>query len=157
MYRRLCEQSAAFLPGLAGALTNLGLRVSALHKHDLALLIMQDAIQILRELPADSWQAHGCDLAAALNNLSVELRLIGSNGVDAAAEAAAIYRRLAAADPSTFEARLARTLVNFSIAARESNQLVSARQAGEEAVTIWRRLASQDAAVRPDLARALSR
>ncbi|GLW27896.1 tetratricopeptide repeat protein [Actinoplanes regularis] len=98
------------------------------------------------------------ELATALNNLSVRLGDLGSNGPALAAieEAVLIHRRLAGQQPETFEADLARSLSNLCVRLGELGQLEPGLTAGEEATELYRRLDDREPGTfLPDLAMAL--
>jgi hypothetical protein len=69
LYRELADANPAFLPDLAGALTNLGNRYSEVGRRHDALPPTEEAVRLYREL-ADANPAFLPDLASALNNLA---------------------------------------------------------------------------------------
>jgi tetratricopeptide (TPR) repeat protein len=83
-------------------------------------------------------------LALAHNNLSIHLGEVGRGDESLAAieEAAAAYRRLAAASPTAYEADLAMSLNNLSIRLSDVGRHDQALAAIEEAAAAYRRLAA---------------
>ena len=74
--RELSQSNPAFLPNLAGALNNLGIRYSELGRREEALQPTEEAVRIRREL-SQSNPAFLPDLASALNNLGVRYSELG--------------------------------------------------------------------------------
>ena len=66
----------AFLPDLAGALNNLGIRYSEVGRRHDALAPAEEAVQLYRDLAAAN-PAFLPDLAAALNNLGIRYSEVG--------------------------------------------------------------------------------
>src|SRR2546425_238684 len=73
-YRRLAEaEPAAYLPALASALNNLGIRLSEVGDKRAALEPTQEAVAIRRRLAEAEPAAYLPALASALNNLGMHL------------------------------------------------------------------------------------
>ncbi|WP_367281031.1 tetratricopeptide repeat protein [Thermoflexus sp.] len=78
LYRQLAAHHPdAFLPDLAGSLTNLGAMLSALGRHEEALQATQEAVQIRRQLAAQHPQAFLPDLARSLGAYGLVLMSSG--------------------------------------------------------------------------------
>ena len=99
--------------------------------------------------------------ARALSNRSYQLNDAGgrtNEALDAAQEAIALYRELAATRPAEFTPDLARALSNFSYQLNDAGGRTNeALDVAHEAVALYRELAAtRPAEFTPDLARALS-
>ena len=115
-FRRLVAiDRAAFVPDLAMALNNLGVRYSEVGRRADAVAPTEEAVRIRRELAAEN-PAFVPDLAGALNNLGVRYSEVGrrADAVAPTEEAAASYRELAAENPA-FLPNLAGALNNLGI------------------------------------------
>ena len=75
--RQIAQGDAAFLPDLASALNNLGIRYSEVGRRQDALAPTEEAVQLHRELAAAN-PAFLPDLARALNNLGSLLQRGGA-------------------------------------------------------------------------------
>ncbi|WIM93616.1 tetratricopeptide repeat protein [Actinoplanes oblitus] len=86
------------------------------------------------------------ELATALNNLSVRLGDLDRHAPALAAieEAVVVHRRLAAAEPATYEAALARSLGSLAVRLSVLDQPEPALGAAAEAAEIYGRLAEAD-------------
>jgi hypothetical protein len=159
LYRRLAAQHPdAFLPDLAGSLTNLGNALSEMGRRAEALQATQEAVDLYRRLAAQHPDAFLPDLAMSLNNLGNRLSEMGrrAEALQATQEAVEIRRRLAAQHPDAFLPDLARSLTNLSNVLFALDRWEEALQAAQEAVEIRRRLARQyPEAFLPDLAESL--
>ena len=91
----------AFLPDLAAALNNLGIRYSEVGKRQEAVAPTEEAVRIRREL-AQTNPAFLPNLAAALNNLGVRYSEVGKRqeAVAPTEEAVRSYRELAQTNPA---------------------------------------------------------
>ena len=77
LYRELAAANPAFLPDLASALNNLGIRYSEVGRRQDALAPAEEAVRLYRELAAAN-PAFLPDLASALNNLGNRYSEAGS-------------------------------------------------------------------------------
>jgi tetratricopeptide (TPR) repeat protein len=109
------RDSAAFLPGLAMSLNNLGNRYSAVGKRQEALAPTEEAVSICREL-AETNPAFLPGLAMSLNDLGNSYGEVGKRQEALASTEAAftIYLELAETNPA-FLPDLARSLNNLGI------------------------------------------
>ena len=145
----------AYLPDLASALNNLGVRLAATGQQQAALAPAREAVAIRRQL-ADAYLP---DLASALNNLGVRLTETGQRqaALAPAQEAASTYRQLADANPDAYLPDLAMALTNLGVQLAATGQRQAALAPAREAVTIRRQLADTNPdAYLPDLATALT-
>jgi hypothetical protein len=76
LYRGLAAGNPAFIPDLAGALTNLGVFLSEVGRRAEGQTPTQEAVDLRRGLAADN-PAFTPDLATALNNLGIRLSELG--------------------------------------------------------------------------------
>ncbi|MFC8451613.1 tetratricopeptide repeat protein [Kitasatospora sp. NPDC057223] len=147
------EDPARHLPGLSGALANLGACRSALRQHAEALAATEEAVLLARrhaaEYPAAEYpDAPQADLARPLSNLVHHLleadRL--AEAVDTAREAVELYDRLSDADADTdgYRPGLARALVNAGIAQFQLGHRADAVETGLAALAVFRDLAAAD-------------
>ena len=153
------ESDPARLPGLAGWLNNLSVRLSALGRREAALTAIEEAVAIRRDLAAARPDAFRPDLASSLNNLSNRLAALGRREAALAAieDAVDLHRALAAARPDAFRPDLAVSLNNLSVQLSNLGRREAALAAIEEAVAIRRDLATaRPDAFRPDLAGSLN-
>ncbi|MGI8776360.1 MAG: AAA family ATPase [Acidimicrobiales bacterium] len=103
--RTIAEWSAAFVPDLAMALNNLGIRYAEVGRRGEAVAPTEEAVALYRALAADN-DAFVPDLAMALNNLGIRYAEVGRRGeIDAAWEAALAALRT---KPARVDALLAR-------------------------------------------------
>jgi hypothetical protein len=160
IYRRLAETNpAAFLPDLAGLLSDLGMFLSRLGRRGDALAPAEEAVTIRRQLAQADPATYLPNLATSLNNLSNRLSELGRRGdaLAPAEEAVTIRRQLAQADPATYLPRLATSLTNLGNRLSELGRRGDALAPAEEAVTIRRGLVQANpAAYLPDLAMSLN-
>ena len=149
----------AFRPDLAGSLSNLSNRFSALGRREEALAAIEEAVAIQRDLAATRPDAFRPDLAGSLNNLSAHFSALGRREEALASneEAVVIQRDLAAARPDAFRPDLATSLNNLSAHFSELGRREEALASNEEAVAILRDLAAaRPDAFRPNLATSLN-
>ncbi len=158
IYRELAQgRGDVFRPQLARAYITLSNCLSAVRKNVLALELIEEAVRICRRLTArhpDAFRAH---LARAYNNLATCLASQGRHeeALDAA-ELATDYRRaLNDQHPEAFRPELARSLTNLANRLRRLRRLPEALASIEEAVAIWKTLASARSFFEPELAMAL--
>jgi tetratricopeptide (TPR) repeat protein len=138
----------AFLPDLAGALTNLGNGLSAVGRREQALAATQEAVDQYRQLAASRPDASLPDLAGSLTNLGIRLSAVGrrEQALAATKEAVDQYRQLAASRPDAFLPDLAMSLNNLGRSLLDLVRREEALAATKEAVDLYRQLA----AARPD-------
>jgi tetratricopeptide (TPR) repeat protein len=146
----------AFLPDLASALNNLGIRYSEVGRRQDALAPTEEAVEIYRALAQDN-PAFLPDLASALNNLGNHYSEVGRRQ-DALAptEEAVRLRRALAQDNPAFLADLAGALNNLGNHYSEVGRRQDALAPTEEAVETYRALAQDNPAFLPNLAMALN-
>jgi tetratricopeptide (TPR) repeat protein len=127
---------------LAGALANLGNRLSDSGRREEALQAAEEANNIHRQLAAARPDAFLPDLAISLNNLGNRLSDVGrrEEALPAAEEAVKIRRQLAASRPDAFLPDLAGSLNNLGIRLSNLGRWEDALQAAEEATKISRQL-----------------
>ncbi|MFG2539396.1 tetratricopeptide repeat protein [Streptomyces sp. NPDC048511] len=155
--------------GLAGALTDLGIRLARVGRREEAVAPAQEAVRICRHVAEtaaseadDSAEARtdaDDGLATALNELGIRLSEVGrrEEAVTAATEAVAIRRRLASTNPEAYEEGLAAALNNLGSFLSRAGHRNETLEIGQEVLAIQRRLAAEDrAAHEPQLATALS-
>jgi tetratricopeptide (TPR) repeat protein len=153
------DNPAAYEPGLARSLSNLGIWLSAAGRRGEALASAEEAVEIYRRLAADNPAAYEPDLARSLSNLGAQLSEAGrrAEALTATEEAVEICRRLAADNPAAYEPDLATSLSNLGAELSAAGRRAQALAAEQEAVEIRRRLAADSpAAYEPHLARSLS-
>ena len=160
IYRRLAKANpAAYLPNLAGSLSDLGMILSRLGRRGGALAPAEEAVTIRRQLAQTDPATYLPNLATALNNLSNRLSELGRGGdaLAPAEEAVTVRRQLAQTDPATYLPNLATALNNLGNRLSELGRRDEALPPAEEAVKIGRRLTQANpAAYLPDLATSLS-
>ncbi len=152
------DDSAAFVYS-AALLGNLGVRLSALGRHEEALTAAEEAVGHYRALAAARPDAFIPDLALSLNNLANFLSDLGRReaALTAAEEAVGHYRALAAARPDAFIPDLARSLNNLANCLSALGRHEAALTTAEEAVGHYRALAvARPDAFVPDLAGSLN-
>ena len=161
----------AYLPDLAAALNNLGLRLAQAGQQQAALAPAQEAADTYRRLAADNPDAYLPDLAAALNNLGLRLAQAGQQqaALATAHEAVTIRRQLAsrttswssserrhrpgkpwrrwastrnATSPDAHLPDLAMALNNLSIRLAQAGQQQAALAPAQEAADAYRQLAA---------------
>jgi tetratricopeptide (TPR) repeat protein len=154
--RELSQSNPAFLPDLAMALNNLGIRYSNLGRREEALQPTEEAVGIYREL-SQSNPAFLPDLASALNNLGIRYSELGrrEEALLPTEEAVGIRRELSQSNPA-FLPDLAGALNNLGICYSELGRREEALLPTEEAVGIRRELSQSNPAFLPDLAGALN-
>jgi tetratricopeptide (TPR) repeat protein len=144
--RRLAaERPDAFLPDLAGSLSNLGNSLDALGRREEALAAAEEAVSIHRQLAADNPDTFLPDLAGSLNNLGNRLRVLGrcEEAVAATEVAVTISRHLSAHQADAILPDLATSLNNWGSDLNAVGRHEEALAATEEAVAIRRRLAEE--------------
>ncbi len=144
IYRRHCPADATrdARSSLAGALTNLSNRHTALRQFPAAAEASRRAVASYRALADALPDAHLPELATALTNASDAYDRVGqaSEAFAASREAVEIYRALTSAQPAVYRADLARALTNFGGDLLRARQPVAALEGLEEAVDLWRKL-----------------
>ncbi|MFY1621570.1 tetratricopeptide repeat protein [Micromonospora sp. WMMD735] len=158
--RRLAEANpAAYLPDLAAAVGNLGVKLSEVGRREEALALTEEAMGIYRRLAEANPAAYLPDLAAAVGNLGIELSEVGrrEEALALTEEAVAIRRRLAEANPAAYLPNLAISVGNLGVQLSEVGRHQEALALTGEAMGIYRRLAEANpAAYLPDLAMSLT-
>jgi len=153
--RELSESNRAFLPDLARALNNLGVRYSELGRREEALKPTEEAVGICREL-SESNRAFLLDLARALINLGVSYSELGQReeSLKPTEEAVGICRELSESNRA-FLSDLASALNNLGVRYSELGRREDVLKPTEEAVGIYRELSESNRAFLPDLASSL--
>ena len=154
--RSLAAEDSAFLPDLAMALSNLGIRYSEVGLHADAIASIEEAVRLYRDQAANN-HFYLPDLAGALTDLGVCYSKVGRNA-DAIAlteEAVTLYRALAEHN-AAYLPDLARALNNLGACYREVGRRAEAITSTEEAIILYRALAEHNAAYLPSLAGALN-
>ncbi|KDQ10761.1 hypothetical protein BOTBODRAFT_473159 [Botryobasidium botryosum FD-172 SS1] len=144
---------------LGDALVDISERLSYMDRREEALLAIQEAVALYRQLANDRPAAFNPDLAMSLNNLSVRLSDLGQreDAFTADKEAVTLYRQLANDRPAAFNPDLAMSLNNLSKSLSDLGQREDALAAIREAVALYRQLANgRPAAFNPDLATSLN-
>jgi len=154
--RKLSQSNPAFLPDLASALNNLGIRYSNLGRRKEALQPAEEAVGICREL-SQSNPAFLPNLAGALNNLGIRCSELDrrEEALQPAEEAVGICRELSQSNPA-FLPDLAGALNNLGAHYSNLGRREEALLPTEEAVGIYRELSQNNPAFLPDLAGALN-
>ena len=154
--RQLSQSNPAFLPKLAGALNNLGVRYGELGRREEALQPTEGAVGIYVELSQNN-PAFLPDLATALNNLGIRYSNLGrrEEALQPTEEAVGIYGGLSQSNPA-FLPDLAAALNNLGNRYSELGRREEALQPTEEALRIRRELSQSSPAFLPDLAMALN-
>lgn len=115
LYRRLVEADrGGYLPDLARALHNLGIRHAEQGRHDAALEYTEQAVDHYRTLSENKPDDYRPDLAACLNNLGIWLAELDrhAEALPHLQEAVECYQALAEADPDRYLRDLAQALTN---------------------------------------------
>ena len=156
LYRDLAAANPAYLPDLAGALTNLGNRYSEVGRRADAVAPAEEAVTLRRDLAAAN-PAYLPDLAGALGNLGNRYSDVGRppDAVAPAEEAVTLRRDQAAANPA-YLPDLAGALSNLGNRYSDVGRTADAVAPAEEAVTLRRDQAAANPAYLPDLAMALN-
>ena len=107
LYRALAadDPAAHRQVSLAGALSDLGIRLGQVGRHREALEAAQEAVTLYRGMAADNPAAHQASLAGTLNNLGIRLHQQGRyrDALEATQEGVTIDRGLAADDPAAHQ------------------------------------------------------
>jgi len=155
----MAKDPAAYGPGLARTLNDLGLVYHNTRRSPQAESALKEALSIRRSLAAQDPAAYRHDLAYTLSNLGHVYARMQRFGEEEAmyAESVRILRDLAAENPVGYRFSLANALNNLGSAQRATRRFADAESAYEEAATILRDLAAQNpAAYQPDLAKTLN-
>ncbi|KDQ13880.1 hypothetical protein BOTBODRAFT_362797 [Botryobasidium botryosum FD-172 SS1] len=128
---------------LGSALFNLSDRLSYMDRREEALLAIQEAVMICRQLTEDRPAIFGPDLARCLNNLSHRLTDLGNRdgAFTAIQESVALFRQFAEGHPAAFNPDLAMSLNNLSGRLSDLGQREGALTAIQESVALRRQLA----------------
>ncbi|MBE2260362.1 MAG: tetratricopeptide repeat protein [Rhodobacteraceae bacterium] len=165
----LSRRIVATLPGddrspearvfMARSLHKLANRLSELGDRQGALVPVREAVEIRRELAANSPDTFRPDLASSLNNLAAFLSELGElqGALAPAREAVTIYRELAANTLDAHRPDLATSLNNLAIHLSELGDRQGALTPAREAVNLYRELVAHNPNVfRPGLAMSLN-
>ena len=147
------------LPAKAQFLINQSIDLAALGQSDVALIAVNEAVEIRRELVARNPNAYLPNLANGLSNLSTIQSSLGQHdaALEAVIEAVEIYRKLGEHKPDAYMDDLAMSLNNLGNRLSSLRRFESALGATNEAVCIYRKLAQQNPdAYLPDLAISLN-
>ncbi|MEW5733371.1 MAG: tetratricopeptide repeat protein [Thermodesulfobacteriota bacterium] len=148
-----------YLPDLAKALGNLGVRLHNLGRDKEALEAEEQATEIFRKLAEIDPANFRALLAQILNNFGNRLSDLGKKqeALDAAQEAADIYHELAKQNPDAFLQYFAGSLNNLGSIFAGLGKRQEALDTTQEAADIYRKLARQNPdAFLPDLAMSLN-
>ncbi|MFI6153034.1 tetratricopeptide repeat protein, partial [Kitasatospora sp. NPDC051170] len=131
--------SAAYLPDLAAALSNVANHLSGVGRREEAVAPAEEAADIYRGLAQANSAAYLPDLAGALNNLAIRLSGVGrrEEALAPAEEAADIYRGLAQANSAAYLPDLASALSNLANHLSEAGRCQEALQHFEEIIAEW--------------------
>jgi tetratricopeptide (TPR) repeat protein len=143
----------------AMCLNNLGLRLSDLGRHEEALNVYEEAIDIIRKFTSMRPETFRPNLAGSLNNLGSILSALGrrEEALIAVKEALDIHRQLAQSHQEAFLPDLAGSLNNLGFFLRDLGRREEALNATQEALDIRRKLAqSHPEDFLPDLAASLN-
>jgi tetratricopeptide (TPR) repeat protein len=134
--RELSQSNPAFLPDLAGALNNLGLRYKELGQSEEALKPTEEAVTIRREL-SQSNPTFLPDLAMALNNLGLHYSNLDrlEEALKLTEEALRIRRKLSQSNPA-FLSDLANSLGAYGIVQRKAEEYQAARDSFREGLAV---------------------
>ncbi|MFE5796873.1 tetratricopeptide repeat protein [Streptomyces sp. NPDC056503] len=135
-------------PGLASALTNLGMLLSAAGRHEEALDAARESVEILRRPAASDPDLVESLLPAALISLGGCLSGAGreAEALAPALEAVALFRPLAESDPGAHTVGLASALDGLAVALAQAGRYREALGPARECEEINRRLAGTDPA-----------
>ncbi|MBI5231027.1 MAG: ATP-binding protein [Coriobacteriales bacterium] len=151
--RRLAAENVAYLPDLASSLNNLGIDCGTLGLHEDAKVLFEEAVDIRRGLVASN-PAYFDDLANELSNLTLALTNLGRPGDALPFGDEAISLAKESKSHSSIPC-LGRALVNQAAAYTALGRRTEALRSTEEAVVVYRDLASSNSAYAASLARAL--
>jgi tetratricopeptide (TPR) repeat protein len=161
--REIAAGAAANRPSLyhdaASGLRTLGFRLADVGRHETALAVSKDSVDIYRVLSEGRPDAFLPELASSLNNLAVMLSNLERHeeAVAANREAIDIRRRLAKANPGAVLPNLARSLSNLGTLLMKLRRAEEGLAAAQEAIEVYRTLAETEPnAFLPDLGTALN-
>ena len=153
------DSDPAVIGDLAGWLSSLSSRLSALGELEEALRLARESTEYYRQLAQADAAAYLPDLAMALINLAARLGEAGEqqSALEIAGEAAGHYRGLADANLATYLPGLGRALNNLGILLGQAGHRAEALPVAREAAEIRRELAHAAPANHlPDLATSLT-
>ena len=159
IYRHLAADPLTFRPNLAQALNDLSVCQIDLGRWEDALLSIEEAVVIRRELATTNPDAFRPNLGTSLNNLSICQSNLGrrEDALASIEESVRIYRELAKSNPAGFRPELAMVLNNLSNRQSSLGRREDASASIDEAVGIRRELAkSNPDSFRSALARSLN-
>ncbi len=156
VYEELAHDAPAFLGELAGALSNLGVRLSDAGRDSDAVGPAQRSVEILESLVADD-PSVSSDHASALSNLGVRYSRVGldAEAVALTKRSVEIRERLAEADPAA-RGDLASALSNLGSLYSTVGRKHEALDVAERAVGIYDELDPGDPTLLGELASALN-
>ena len=143
----------------AAALSDLGVRYSAVGDRKAALNAALEAVELYRHLAEKNPDAFNPYLAASLSNLGNRHSDLGHHeaALKAALEAVELYRELALKNPNAFSADLASSLNNLGNRHSDLGDHEAALKTTLEAVELYRQLAQKNPdAFNPNLAASLN-
>ena len=149
-WRRLtATDRLAYLPGLAGSVTNHALSLAEVGRRGEAVPVSEEAVALYRELAALNRDAHLPGLADSLSNHAVRLAEVGrpAEAVPLSEEAVKLRRELAGLNRDAYLPDLAGSLGNHATFLAKTVRWAEAVPVLEEAVALRRELAglNQDA------------
>jgi len=153
------SEDEAVLKERARLLDIWGFRLSEVGRREEALKVVQEAVELYRELAHRQPEAFRPNLARSLSNLGVRWSEVGrrEEALKVVQEAVELYRELTQRQPEAFQPDLARSLSNLGVRWSEVGRREEALKVVQEAVEYYRELAhKQPEAFRPDLARSLN-
>ena len=146
--RALVERNRdAFLPALAGSLSNLSIRLGQLgHRDDEALEPAKEAVSLHRELEERNRDFFVPALATALNNLALRLHEVGQidEALQASQETVKLRRELVEKNRIAFLPDLGSSLNNLSIMLSNFGQRGAALEPAREAADLYRELVGKN-------------
>ncbi|GLW25329.1 molecular chaperone Tir [Microbispora amethystogenes] len=140
-------------------LSALGIHLAAVGRPADALLVIEQAVDIRRELATAHPDRYRPDLATSLTNLGIRLAELGrpADALTATQQAVDVYRELATAHPDRYRPDLAGSLTNLGNCLGELGRPADALTATQQAVDVYRELATAHPdRYRPDLATCLT-
>ncbi|KDQ09111.1 hypothetical protein BOTBODRAFT_191302 [Botryobasidium botryosum FD-172 SS1] len=143
---------------LGSTLVNISTRLAYMDRREEALLAIQEAVTLYRQLAEDSPTTFNPDFARSLNYFSIRLSDLGErkDALAASRECVALLRPLAEDCPPTFNPTLAHSLNNLSIRLSDLGQQEDGLAAVQESVALYRQLVEDHpSAFKSDLAHSL--
>jgi tetratricopeptide (TPR) repeat protein len=157
LLREFAVSDPKYRVDLARALNYLSASLGVLSRPE-TLPVVQEAIDICRELAAENPELFSTDLARSLLNLGMQLSLADRpiEALAAAEESVQLYQPLASKNPGGYGVEFAKSILSLAERLAEANRFAEALPFCEEALQIFRRrTADNHASYRPELAAAL--